>query len=521
MKKINTISENISAYIDGELSPNDIQSIELKINSSLELKNEHDSLIQIKQLTTSSFKPLEESPYFETRLLASLKDEKSIGTKLKRWSPALIIGSITILLMIFLKFNSNIIENLFEQQKSKITGFYKENLKPLLFTADISDKEIFDFAFYNQLPLDKSKGQYLLLGYDDSGNGIFEIKTLEQNQQNLDLQKFKSALDLNLQQAEQIDSIIQVYSAAIEPLILVNDKNTVAVNPGLWNFQKAMLADILSFAEKSNRKKFKDIMPAGFTFTSNDDVTEFVARVKNIHDENYIFLTPDSIFSEPFKFDRDEFKKEAAELKRELEKQNKESELFKSYSFRFDTSVFNFDSDRHFEKEIMVFIDSNICRVHVPKIQIPEVMLPDFDSLNSLIENVIKNFQNFSFILPEIPKVTDDHFEFKFQHSDSLGNYDIDIDMPNVDSILRENLLLPDSSDSFDSGNFPFQSESLEKFLKKFYNDSGKENSQGGNMNEQFESLQKEMENLRREMEEWRNKLEQKKNRQEAEIIEI
>lgn len=508
MTKIYTDSENISAFIDGELSPKDIQSIESKINSSLELKNEYDALMRIKKLTAASFKQIDESPYFETRLGASLNEEKSISAKLQRWSPALIIGSLTIALMIFLKFNPDIIENLFEQQKSKIAGFYKENLKPLLFAADVSGEDIFDFAFYGQLPLDKSQGQYLLFGYDDKGNGVFEIKTLNENQQNLDLQKFKSALELTPKQSEQIDSIIQVYATAIEPLILVNDKNTVAVNPGLWSYQKAMLADILSFAENSNKQKFRDVMPAGFSFASNNEVAGLVSQVKNLHDNNYIFLTPDSIFSEKFKFNQDEFNK-------------KNAEVFKSFTFRFDSSLHNFYSDGKFDNEIMVFIDSNECRVHIPKIQIPEISLPNFDSINSLIEDATKNFQNFNFVLPEIPEIQGNHFEFKFQESDSLGEMNFDINIPNVDSILRENKIFFDSSNSFDSRNFQFQDKSLENLLKEFYKNYGDENSQGGRMKEQFESLQKEMENLRREMEEWRNKLEQKKINPEAEVIEI
>jgi len=521
MTKIHTVSENISAFIDGELSPKDIQSFESKINSSLEFKNEHDALMRIKKLTAASFKQIDESPYFETKLAASLSEEKNIGAKLKHWSPALIIGSLTIALMIFLKFNPNIIENLFEQQKSKIAGFYKENLKPLLFAADVSGDDIFEFAFYSQLPLDKAQGQYLLLGYDDKGNGVFEIKTLNDNQQNFNLQKFKSALELSPKQSEQIDSIINVYATAIEPLILVNDKNTVAVNPGLWSYQKAMFADILSFAENSNKQKFRDVMPAGFSFASSNEVAGLVAQVKKLHDNNYIFLTPDSIFSEKFQFDQNEFNKKNENLNKDLKNHKKNADFFKSFTFRLDSLLLNYNSEGRSDDEIIVFIDSNECRVHIPKIQIPEISLPNFESLNSLIEDATKNFQNFSFVLPEIPKIQENHFEFKFQESDSLDEMNFNFNIPNVDSILKENKIFFDSTNSFDSKNFQFRDKSLENLLKQFYKNYGDENSQGGSMQEQFESLQKEMENLRREMEEWRNKLEQKKSKPEAEVIEI
>ena len=144
--------ELLSAYVDGEVSEQERLEIEQKLKLSPELQQELLKLQKLKKLTLSSSKRLDDSPYFETRLMARLNDEKT-GKKLKRWYPAIGFALFTILLMLFLKFNPDIINEVVEEQKSNIAGFYKENLKPLLFAADLTNEDIFNFAFYHQLPI--------------------------------------------------------------------------------------------------------------------------------------------------------------------------------------------------------------------------------------------------------------------------------------------------------------------------------------------------------------------------------
>ncbi len=73
MSKAEKDFELLSAYLDGELSPNEVEQLKQKIKSSLELQKKLEDLQQIKKLTSSSFKNLPESPYFETRLFARIE----------------------------------------------------------------------------------------------------------------------------------------------------------------------------------------------------------------------------------------------------------------------------------------------------------------------------------------------------------------------------------------------------------------------------------------------------------------
>ncbi len=174
--------ELLSAYLDNELSYEERVQLEKTIKSSLLLQKKLEDLKKIKQLTSSAYNKIPESPYFETRLFASLDSQKSWYKKVLKWSPAIGLAFTTIIIMVVLKSNPEIFNNLIEQQKSNITGFYKENLQPLLFAADLNNEDIFNFAMYKQLPLDKDDRQILHIDYDNTGKEFFEIKSVEPNQ---------------------------------------------------------------------------------------------------------------------------------------------------------------------------------------------------------------------------------------------------------------------------------------------------------------------------------------------------
>lgn len=79
--------------------------------------------------------------------------------------------------MVVLKVNPKLIDNIVEQQKSNLAGFYKENLQPLLYAADLTNEDIFNFAVYQELPLDSANQQILKLGFDPAGTEFLRLKT--------------------------------------------------------------------------------------------------------------------------------------------------------------------------------------------------------------------------------------------------------------------------------------------------------------------------------------------------------
>jgi len=527
LKRIDKDFEMLSSYLDGELSPDDVKKIEEKISYTIELRNKLNELKKLKELTKTSIKRLPESPYFETRLFAYL-EEKPYRYKIKKWFPVIGVTVLTITIMFFLKFNPGFIEEIFEEQKSNLAGFYKENLKPLLFAADLSNEDIFNFAFYNQLPLNESKSQIIQLGSDPSGNEYFEIKTVSLNTGENNFEKFIETLDLSDKQLVQYDSIMNSYAEALQSQILINDKNTVAISPKLWNYQKAIVADILSFAKSSNEKVFADVMPVLYKVQS-PVVEQIVHAVKSSKDNDYIFLTPDSLFIESFEFDADEFNKEMEiarkEMKQgleEMKKNHKEMRESDIIRFKLDSALINLKKVTHADNNIGIYSDSNICRVHIDKIEIPNIELPDMDDLNEIINEATKQIKSFSFTFPKLDKRIHKYdYKIRIDDSSSTYNYNFDVEIPNVDSIIEnemknlENFNLPHGKAGW-NGVIP--NDSLIEWFNFFKND---DSTYVGNpkqfefkmkeFEEQMQKFKEEMEKLKKEIRKDTVKVKQKK----------
>ena len=54
------------------------------------------------------------------------------------------------------------------------------------------------------------------------------------------------------------------YASDLQAQVLVNEKNTVAINPNIWNFNKAIAMDLISFAQRVNGKESRKLVPPGY-----------------------------------------------------------------------------------------------------------------------------------------------------------------------------------------------------------------------------------------------------------------
>ena len=104
--------ELLSAYVDNELSYEEKVQLEKNIKSSLRLQKKLEDFKKIKQLTSSAYNKIPESPYFETRLFATLDSQKPWHKKVLKWSPAIGLAFVTVIIMVVLKsdpelFNKN------------------------------------------------------------------------------------------------------------------------------------------------------------------------------------------------------------------------------------------------------------------------------------------------------------------------------------------------------------------------------------------------------------------------------
>ena len=501
MNKTKRDYELLSAYIDGELSAGEKTALEQKIKSSLELKKKLEDLKKLKQLTTSAYSPLDESPYFETRLFAEINSRKPWYYKIRKWTPAIGFALLTVALLVVLKYNPGIIKNIIEEQKSNIAGFYKENLQPLLYAADLNNEDIFNFALYKQLPLDKNKKEYLLLGNDKTGREYFEIKHKDKNLGKDNFKKFVTALDLNRKQREQIDSILNQYADELKLQVLVNKQNTVAINENLWNYRKAILTDLMSFAEKTSGNEFRRMMPRTVSFTNNPELVSAANKLRMNKSKNYIILTPDSIFSEELDIGKKDVEKGLSELKEKLEKQDKGIKSF-SVNIRYDSTWKKFNNKVNWSSNYKITIDTNRCRVDLFDFPSLNMHLPHMDSLSSMLDSLAKHFNNYSYFIPEF-EYSGDSLKFHF-NGDSSRTYKFKNFGFDIDSLMSSQGILLDSlrsnnwnqfynfNDSLIWKNFP----GFENYFRSF--------KDRDDIREQMQELKEELRKFREEMKQWK-----------------
>lgn len=514
-------AELLYAYLDDELSVQEKNDFEIRLALSKDLQAHLEELKRIRKFTIESVKPLPESPYIETRIMAAITEERHWYSGYKKLIPVAGFTVLAAFIMIFLKLNPGVIDELVEQQKTNLAGFYKENLKPLLFAADLTNEDIFNFAFYKQLPLDNDNKQFLHLGADADGSEFFEIKTASLVSGENNFEKFVRVLNLNDKQKEKMDSILESYAVELQSQVLVNDKNTVAINPNLWNYNKAIVAELLAFASSANKTEFSKVVPTGYNYQIVPAVEKVLQQVKLNKDKNYIFFTPDTIFSEPYEFEMDNFKVEVQKLKEVQRKNLKEAQKYLEESMvmlKLDENLARLKNE-NFNKNLRVIIDSNICRIHIPDNENFVIELPDFDSITAHIDKVTREIDAYAFSIPKHQKST---FKYKFnvEVGDSLGN--VNIPIPDLDSLMRLEKLLVDSVGRFNFKNFNFNPDSIAALFQNFGNDS---NSKFRNeeFNRQMNQFKREMEIFRKEMEEMKKNLkqEQKIEVKKSEPIEI
>ena len=501
MKNMNEDIEILSSYIDDELSPEDVKKIEEKISYSPELRKKLAELKRLKELTKSSAKKVAEAPYFETRLFAVLEGRPFRG-RIKKWSPVAGIIVLTLSLMLTLKFNPGFLENIVEEQKSNLAGFYKENLKPLLFAADLTNEDIFNFAFYNQLPLDNSKSQFLQLGLDSSGKEYFEIRTAGLGGEKSNFEKFVKTLSLNDFQKDRFDSIMSSYAEELQSQVLVNDKNTVAINQNLWNYRKAIAADILKFAKLSNEKAVHDVMPVLFRFGA-PEVEKMVSKVKSAKDNEYIFFTPDTLFVDTFDFDKKQFEKDMEEFRKDFKRNMKDfrknrAELVEQgIALKLDSALANLKKKKG-EKNINIFVDSNLCRVHLNNIYIPKIQLPNMDSLEAMINEATEQVRAFSFTIPKLDKnISKFKYDVKVFPGDTIRSFKFYGNGPNADSLGR---LYMQRFKNYNWG-FPLNQDSLAEWFNLNFQGDSTFFGRPLNFENRMEEFEKEMEKFREEME--------------------
>ncbi|MGE5680673.1 MAG: hypothetical protein ACM34K_07320 [Bacillota bacterium] len=374
----------------------------------------------------------------------------------KRWGFPLGLTLLTIGL-IFVYRNQGL-QSFVEQQGQNLADFYAANLEPLFSRGQLTKEDVFNFAFYKELPVDKDNSQVLQFGSDSSGKEYFEFRKAAYNPRTDNLEQFSGLLELNGKQRQKLDSVLNFYKEKIQAQILVNDKNTMAINSNLWNLNKALMADLLLFASKANSIKFKKVLPGEYYAVDEPAMQQMISEANSGNKNKYIFVHSDTIFTKEFNYDFDNTSFANSENKRQpasakpsspqasavqLQKTNSDDNKELKLKIKFNNDLIRAYSRNYFDdkRRFQVKVDSNSLRVKVPELS--EKDIPDWEKINKEVEKAARQIREMSLKFKTPVPPVPEHFNRKKgvippkPGADDGQEFELNIDLPDVDSIVH------------------------------------------------------------------------------------
>ncbi len=393
-------------------------------------------------------------------------NSSSTFSLVKKYLPFGFLALLTFALMFFFKHNKEEIGKIFEEGKNDLLALYASNLKPLLISAPITEEDVFNFALYQSLPLDKNKNKVLVISSDVPGNQVYEIRTAAFNPSTKNYETYVKYLGLNKGQKEKADSILNSYKKEIYSSVFVSDKNSFAVNPKISQLQQAVLADFVSFTQKVNPKKAEEIFRKSFTRSDDAKLASLISSARQNTQNEFLLFTPDTVAKTYAEWNQQKFNKQINEIEKNREKALQRT---KEFNFKFDFTPLVRESTKNFSENYKFIADSNMYKVVVPDTKFISKAVAD--SIRIKLNEVASNLKKMSI---ELNKQ-------KIKYGPSLkipilpatkGDKPIEIEIVNPYEIINKTFEALSKGDAKTWERYGVQMDSLGKIYDKKMNDS-------------------------------------------------
>lgn len=299
---------------------------------------------------------------------------------LKKYLSILPIILLTIFLIIVFKLNKENIGKFIKEGKDNLIS-YMENLVPLISGYNLTNEDIFNFALYKIIPLDKEKGKVLFINDEPNNIQILQLKNVSYNKNTSNYENLVKFFGLNEKNKKSLDSILNSYKKELSFSILINNKNTLAINPKLAELQKVIQADLINYFMKVNAKKVQQLFDYKMKMLNKINLPKLVSAFKNIPDNEYIFITPDTVFMKTFVLDTYKVKSDAWQTESKQQKTEKKLE-----NININISFNKIKNKQH----NYTVNDSLVVKIELPtdfEKLIPRINDIRFDDLDTLLKN--------------------------------------------------------------------------------------------------------------------------------------
>lgn len=208
------------------------------------------------------------------------------------------IGVLTIILVFI--FRHKKLGDLVEEGKKGLASLYTKDLRPMIYSNEITNEDVFNFAMFNSLPVNKKENKFLYISQDSLGQNAISFHTSEYKENTDNYQKFIKFLNLNGSEKQQFDSLLSYYKAKLYTAIWA-DKNALAVNQNIPLIHNLVYMDIKHFAGKMNPAKSMEIYADRKDVLSPGEIKKLeTALFNDAIPQDYIVVHEDSVYAANF-----------------------------------------------------------------------------------------------------------------------------------------------------------------------------------------------------------------------------
>ncbi len=312
------------------------------------------------------------------------KDKNNVRVK------STIVGLIllTIGLMIIFKNNSSNLEDL----PDDVISFYSQNLKPLFYQTTITEEDIFNFALYQNIPIDKQNNRLLQIDLNDSQEVELNVKDALIKGNTNNYNKFVRELDLDNIQKKSLDSILLSYKEKIYKTVLVNENNAVAVDPKIVVLREALVYDINNYILQNNLvNSYPILLTKQFEPSANKVFTKVKSDISKNKDRNFIFFTPDTVVNiecdlPSLSMENKKLNNELVNVRHEISKRRSKTNI---YEIKEDQIIVRGNNNNEIIAKVKLPVlkelieKPEISRVKTNKVKTPVIVMPHEDNIGT------------------------------------------------------------------------------------------------------------------------------------------
>lgn len=224
-----------------------------------------------------------------------MKNEK-LSEFLRKYSFYIGVGILTVILVLI--FRHKKLGEFVAEGKRGLASLYAKDLKPMIYTSEITNEDVFNFAMFNSLPINKKENRFLYLGEDSEGKSSISVHNADYKENTNNYSNFIEYLNLNKDQKKQFDSLLSHYKAKLYAAVWTDNKDAVAFNQNIPIIHDLIYLDIKHFAEKMNKAKTGEI------YVGRKDVLDPIeikkvesALLNNSNPQDFVIVSKDTLFT--------------------------------------------------------------------------------------------------------------------------------------------------------------------------------------------------------------------------------